>query len=124
IATLVVGLETVRGPAALAGIVADVAPDRLVFSLDLRAGLPMVGDDPAPWGTTDPFTLAGSVVAIGIRRLLLLDLARVGTGRGTGTLPLLARLRQVDPDLEITVGGGIADRDDVRAMAAAGADAV
>ena len=45
--------------------------------------------------------------------LLLLDLARVGTGRGTGTMTLLTRLRQEDPDLEITVGGGVARRDEL-----------
>jgi phosphoribosylformimino-5-aminoimidazole carboxamide ribotide isomerase len=124
VATIVVGLETVRGPAALAEILAEVGPDRLVFSLDLRAGLPLISRDGATWGTTDPFSLARSAVALGARRLLLLDLARVGTGRGTGTLPLLARLLEAVPDVEIAVGGGIADRDEVRALARAGVDAV
>ena len=45
--------------------------------------------------------------------MLLLDLARVGTGGGTGTTTLLTRLRQEDPDLEITVGGGVADRQEL-----------
>src|SRR5262249_30281127 len=89
-----------------------------------RDGRPLIGADGSPWGTSDPFTLARSVVALGIRRLLLLDLARVGTGRGTGTLELLARLRGDDAQLEISVGGGIADRDEVRALARAGAAAV
>jgi phosphoribosylformimino-5-aminoimidazole carboxamide ribotide isomerase len=124
VSTLVVGLETARGPTALAAIISEVGPDRLVFSLDLRAGLPVIADDRARWGTTDPFSLARSVMALGVRRLVLLDLARVGTGRGTGTLALLARLRTIDPALEITVGGGIADRDELRALADAGANAV
>jgi phosphoribosylformimino-5-aminoimidazole carboxamide ribotide isomerase len=124
VSTIVAGLETVRGPAALAGIVSTVAPERLVFSLDLRGGHPVIDGAREEWGTTDPFPLARSVIAIGIRRLLLLDLARVGTGRGTGTLPLLARLAAVEPDLEITLGGGIADRDELRALARAGVHAV
>jgi phosphoribosylformimino-5-aminoimidazole carboxamide ribotide isomerase len=128
VSTLVVGLETVRGPAALAEICSAATSDRdrLVFSLDLRAGLPVIGPDQAQrvWGTSDLLTLADSVVALGIRRLLLLDLARVGTGRGVGTLPLLSRLRADHPGLELTVGGGIADRDEVKALAQAGADAV
>jgi phosphoribosylformimino-5-aminoimidazole carboxamide ribotide isomerase len=124
VATIVVGLETVRGPVALGEILAEVAPDRLVFSLDLRAGLPLIGSDGEAWGTTDPFTLAGWVVSLGVRRLLLLDLARVGTGQGTGTLPLVARLLESDPDLEIAVGGGIADREEVRVLAQAGVHSV
>jgi phosphoribosylformimino-5-aminoimidazole carboxamide ribotide isomerase len=123
VSSIVAGLETVRGPAALAEILAEVTPARLVFSLDLRAGVPLIADDAAAWGTTDPFTLARTVVALGVRRLLLLDLARVGTGRGTGTLPLVTRLRAADPGLEITAGGGVADRHDIRALACAGADA-
>lgn len=124
VATIVVGLETVRGPDALAGVVAAAAPGRLVFSLDLRAGSPLIGGDRAAWGTADPFTLARVVVSIGIRRLLLLDLERVGTGRGTGSLALLGRLRAAGADLEIAVGGGISRPDEVRSMARAGADAV
>ena len=38
VSSLVVGLETVRGPRALAGIVSELSPQRLVFSLDLRGG--------------------------------------------------------------------------------------
>lgn len=122
ISTLIVGLETVRGPVALAGIISEVGPDRLVFSLDLRAGLPLFAEGRARWGTTDPFSLARSVMTLGVRRLVLLDLARVGTGRGTGTLALLARLRELDTSTEITVGGGIADRDEVQTLERAGAN--
>jgi phosphoribosylformimino-5-aminoimidazole carboxamide ribotide isomerase len=124
VATLVVGLETIRGPDALGAIGALVPPARLVFSLDLHDGRPLVGSEGSPWGTTDPLELARSVVAIGIRRLLLLDLARVGTGRGTGLLDLLGRLRGDGADLEIAVGGGVADRDDVERLAGGGASAV
>jgi phosphoribosylformimino-5-aminoimidazole carboxamide ribotide isomerase len=122
VGTLVVGLETIRGPDALEAIGALVPPARLVFSVDLHEGRPLVGG--SPWGTTDPLALARSVVARGIRRLLLLDLARVGTGRGTGLLDLLAHLRGDGADLEIAVGGGVADRDDVEQLASGGASAV
>jgi phosphoribosylformimino-5-aminoimidazole carboxamide ribotide isomerase len=123
VSSLVVGLETVRGPTALAAICSEIGPEPLVFSLDLRAGLALVGDG-SGWGTSDPFTIACSTIALGIRRLLILDLARVGTGRGSGTSTLLARLHTEHPDIEITVGGGIADRAEVRALAQAGASAV
>ena len=124
VSSIVVGLETVRGPVALGDIIDWTPADRLVFSLDLRDGVALIADDEdgATWGSTDPFTLAGSAVALGIRRLLLLDLARVGTGRGIGTVPLLSALRAAHPDLEIIAGGGIADRDEVQALGRAGAD--
>jgi phosphoribosylformimino-5-aminoimidazole carboxamide ribotide isomerase len=121
VSSLVIGLETIRGPGALEEVCKEVAPDRLVLSLDLRDGLPVMGGG---WGTTDPFDIARAAVAIGLRRLLLLDLARVGTGRGTGALTLLGRLRRSGTDLEITVGGGIADVGEVRTLERAGADAV
>jgi phosphoribosylformimino-5-aminoimidazole carboxamide ribotide isomerase len=55
---------------------------------------------------------------------LLLDLARVGTGKGTGTMTLLKRLRAEDSDLEITVGGGVSHGAELLALEKAGADAV
>jgi phosphoribosylformimino-5-aminoimidazole carboxamide ribotide isomerase len=121
--TIVAGLETVRGPAALEEIRSALRPEQLVFSLDLRGGVPVVPDD-AEWPVADPFELACLALGLGIRRLLLLDLARVGTGRGTGTAGLLARLRSHGPAVEITVGGGIAGRAEVQALAQAGASAV
>jgi phosphoribosylformimino-5-aminoimidazole carboxamide ribotide isomerase len=122
VGSLVIGLETLRGPAALAGICAEVPPERLVFSLDLRGGIPLVADGAATWGTLDPLAVARVALALGIRRLLLLDLARVGRGEGTGTTPLLARLRAEGPGLELSVGGGIAGSDDLRTLEQAGAN--
>ena len=59
-----------------------------------------------------------------MRRLLLLDLSRVGTGRGIGTLDLVVELRRIDPRVEISVGGGIAGIDEVIAIRDQGAAAV
>lgn len=119
-AAVVAGLETVPSPAALAGILAALGPQRLVFSVDLRAGQPL--GDRVAWGT-DPSAIAGTACEVGVRRILLLDLARVGTGAGVGTEPLLRQLRSdAGPGTEILVGGGVADRGDLDRLAAAGAD--
>jgi phosphoribosylformimino-5-aminoimidazole carboxamide ribotide isomerase len=123
ISSLVAGLETLRGPDALARLCSALRPEALVFSLDLRAGLPLVGAG-ADWGTSDPFEIGCKAIALGVRRLLLLDLARVGTGQGTGTTALLARLRAENPDVEISIGGGVSDREELRALARVGASAV
>ncbi|MBX6315285.1 MAG: hisA/hisF family protein [Isosphaeraceae bacterium] len=124
VSTIIVGLETVRGPEALAGLVERLGP-ALAFSLDLRDGRPLIAEGTeAAWGATHPRALAEAVIALGCRRLLLLDLARVGTGRGTGTLGLLADLRAVHPRLEIAAGGGISGPEDLRRLEDAGASAV
>ncbi len=76
------------------------------------------------WRTEDPRAIAEAALALGVRRLVLLDLSRVGTGRGTGTLPLLSALAADYPDMEIAVGGGVAGWGDIAALAAAGASCV
>ena len=60
----------------------------------------------------------------GVRRLIILDLARVGTGRGPGTRGILDGIRQTLPHVEIIVGGGISDVEEIRELREAGATAV
>jgi phosphoribosylformimino-5-aminoimidazole carboxamide ribotide isomerase len=120
---IVVGLETVRGPAALARIVDRVGGDRLVFSLDLRAGVPMVAEG-ALWPGNDVLAIADAVIRRGVSRILLLDLARVGEGQGTGTTAWIEHLSAAYPATEIACGGGIATAADVPPLFRAGASAV
>ncbi len=120
---VVLGLETLDGPEALAEVVDRHGPNRLVFSLDLRDGRPLI-DTALAWGTSDPRRLVDAVVATGVRRVLLLDLARVGTGQGVGTLTLLAELRTGHSALEWIVGGGVRGPNDLAALSRAGASAV
>ncbi len=123
VATVVAGLETLDGPQSLGRVVAEAGPERVVFSLDLRAGQPLIANG-ATWRSASPLDLAADALEAGVRRLLVLDLARVGTGSGTGTLPLLAMLRTAWPHLELATGGGVAGPDDLEHLARAGASAV
>ena len=107
VALAIVGLETVDGPAELARMVEAVGPDRLAFSLDLVDGRPIVPTFPR-WGTEDPERLVDQAVEASIRRVIHLDLARVGTGRGLSRSALLPRL-----GVDWIVGGGIAGPDDL-----------
>ena len=116
---LVAGLETLRGPDALAGILEIAGADRVVFSLDLRGGEPIAAPE-ADWGTVDPLAIAGRAVAIGVRKILLLDLARVGRGGGVGTGAMAASLLGDHPSLELFAGGGVAGPADLLALEAAG----
>lgn len=126
---LVLGLETLAGPEALRRIVLDHGSDdrdgRLALSLDLRDNRPVVARG-ADWGSPYPAQLirrAGRFGLAFVRRLIVLDLARVGTGQGPGTLNLIRELRR-RPGKEIVAGGGVAGPDDLRALEDAGASAV
>jgi HisA/HisF family protein len=111
---IIVGLETVRGPTEWRTIVQRLGPERAVFSLDLRAGVPM-----GTWDA-DTLTIADRVIADGGRQLIVLDLARVGKGEGPGTGALCAELIRRHPQVEVYAGGGVRDWDDVRRLEAAG----
>ena len=128
---VVVGLETLPSFATLAAICDGVRPlessrvkgsDPIVaFSLDLRDGEPVVmktGDIPA--GQT-PEALAARAATAGVRTLIVLDLARVGTGRGID-VSLLERVRLAAPDLRLIAGGGVRGWDDLVQLADAGCD--
>ncbi len=121
--SVVAGLETVQGPSALAEIVARAGPGRVVFSLDLRDGRPMVPTAES-WGTQDPLDLARMAWDSGVAGLILLDLARVGAGRGVGTQSILKALLRERPEAKILVGGGISGPEEVLALARAGASGV
>ncbi|WP_158633527.1 HisA/HisF-related TIM barrel protein, partial [Tautonia sociabilis] len=98
--TVIVGLETVAGPEVLAAIVEEAGPDRVCFGLDLREGRPLV-DPTDSWGTDDPLELARRAVGLGIRKLVVLDLARIGTGLGTGTESLIESIRAATPPMPL-----------------------
>ena len=109
---LIVGLETLDNPATMKECVQADPADRIVFSLDLRDGVPMCSSE--GWGRPTAEQVADQVAAAGVSRIILLDLARVGRVGGTGTLPLARRLLKRYPELEIVVGGGIRGVDDLR----------
>jgi len=67
--------------------------------------------------------LAERAVAAGVRALLVLDLARVGTGMGLD-LELVRQVRRALPDVELLAGGGVAGPADLARLAAAGCVAV
>src|SRR5262249_37786346 len=97
--------------------------DRVIFSLDLFDGYPRMAAIDA-WGSDEPSDVAREAIACGVRSLILLDLARVGTGRGPGTDHLLGRIVRDHPGVRPIQGGGISTIDDVLAQKNAGAAAV
>jgi phosphoribosylformimino-5-aminoimidazole carboxamide ribotide isomerase len=121
VTNLIAGLESLSGLDELSRLLACYSPSRLIFSLDLKNGEPM-GED--GWCGRDPWCIAEQVIALGVERILALDLASVGSSRGTATEGLCARLRTSFPTLEITAGGGIRGADDLRSLQRIGVDNV
>ena len=111
VATIVAGLETLDSPDALSEIIELAEPSRVVFSLDLRDGTPL-GD----WGTNDPVDVARRAVNAGAQRILVLDLARVGTDQGLQTDKLCKRIRYHDPNVALSVGGGVRGMKDLERL--------
>jgi phosphoribosylformimino-5-aminoimidazole carboxamide ribotide isomerase len=103
---VVVGLETLRDWDAL-------RPGD-VFSLDLRAGHPL-----GVWGD-DPVAIAQRAVNAAVSDILLLDLARVGNGTGSGTEALGATLARQFPRVRFYIGGGIPHRAEAERLATQG----
>lgn len=118
VAGIVVGLETVQGPTALEQIVNRFGAERVIFSLDLKNGTAL--GDVASWKTSDVETIADQAARVGPRHLIVLDLARVGTGVGTGTEELCRRLATAHPQVEIAAGGGIRNTNDLQRLARIG----
>ncbi len=121
VSRLIAGLESLSGPEELATLVADQGTGKIVFSLDLKEGASLAS---SAWTEPGPIAIARRAMACGIGSILLLDLARVGVGQGTGTESLCAQLRKERPDLELTVGGGVRGRDDLARLQRQGADNV
>jgi phosphoribosylformimino-5-aminoimidazole carboxamide ribotide isomerase len=114
---IIVGLESLADSAALAETFRVVPRRLLIFSLDLIAGQPLAAQG---WPASEAETIARVAIAAGARRLIVLDLARVGGGGGVGTLDLCRRLLLERPELQIIAGGGVRGPADLEELAAAG----
>jgi phosphoribosylformimino-5-aminoimidazole carboxamide ribotide isomerase len=111
--SIVAGLETLAGPAELEAM-AQTFEKCLVFSLDLHQGQPL--GDSAVWHRRDAKEIAALAVHLGVCRLLVLDLARVGGDGGPYTLGLCAHLGANYPQLSVSTGGGVRHRGDLEAL--------
>jgi phosphoribosylformimino-5-aminoimidazole carboxamide ribotide isomerase len=120
---VVIGLETLRAFTDLAAIVRIVGEHRVLFSVDLRMGRPMLHAEmrEAAGAAPDAVSVASQAVDAGVGSLVVLDLARIGTGRGTD-LELIESLRRRFPSVRLLAGGGVLARQDLERMRDAGCD--
>ena len=120
---IVVALESITSLEALAEILDVIGRDRAVFSLDLQHGEPLA--DPSAWRGQSALEIALSVCALGIQRMIVLDLADVGTAQGASTFNLCMQLRanEHNSNLELVAGGGVRSTADLAMLADAGCNA-
>jgi HisA/HisF family protein len=98
----------------------DADPDgpRRILSVDLRDG--KLISPRAELAGADPAAAAPLAIALGVREVLVIDLARVGSGLGP-PLDAVAQLAEALPGLKIYAGGGVRNDADLRALESAGA---
>ena len=101
-ARVVVGLETLPTFGALKAIAAAIGTERIVFSLDLREGQPVLRPGAPHHGSP-------------------LELARAAVEAGAD-LGLVAAIRRAHPELELLAGGGVGSLADLERLADAGCD--
>jgi phosphoribosylformimino-5-aminoimidazole carboxamide ribotide isomerase len=118
---VVVGLETLRAFTDLREILRVVGDTRVVFSLDLRMGSPILHPAMHDAEGADALSLAAQAMETGVHTLVVLDLARIGTGCGAD-LGLLEALRKQFPLVRLLAGGGVLARRDLDRMRDAGCD--
>jgi phosphoribosylformimino-5-aminoimidazole carboxamide ribotide isomerase len=117
VARTVIGTESLGPGAPDDRLLAIPAPPR-VLSVDLRDGR-LISPRPELAGR-EPAAAAPLAAALGVRELLVIDLARVGSGSGP-PLRAVAELAAALPELAIYAGGGVRDDADLRSLEAAGA---
>ncbi len=109
---LIVGLETVSSPEELERICSELG-ECVIFSLDLKANVPL--GDSSRWGS-NALLCAERALAAGVRRMIVLDLARVGEGGGPGTEELCRAISEKHSTVELIAGGGVRGVDDLRRL--------
>jgi phosphoribosylformimino-5-aminoimidazole carboxamide ribotide isomerase len=113
VARNVIGTESI----AAGWLLASPQP-AVVLSVDLRDGR-LISPDPELAGR-EPAAAVPLAAALEIRELLVIDLARVGSGAGP-PLEAVTELAQALPGVAIYAGGGVRHDEDLRALEAAGA---
>ena len=118
----IVGLETLPSFDVLSNVCAAIGSDRVAFSLDLRNGRPVLTNGARREGAHSPEAIAKLAVLAGVTTVIVIDLARVGTGRGLD-VDLLSAIHSAEPQLNLVAGGGVGGWDDLVNVAKAGCSA-
>jgi phosphoribosylformimino-5-aminoimidazole carboxamide ribotide isomerase len=120
----VADLDAIQGGAVQRSLLRElVGSSRVVFSLDLRLGNPILHPalQDARGAAPEALSLAEQAANAGVGSILILDLGRVGTGCGVD-LGLVESMRRRLPNVRLLAGGGVLTRLDLERMRDAGCD--
>jgi HisA/HisF family protein len=118
---VVVALETLDDYDSLRSICAAIGGRRVAFSLDLRDGEPVTAAANRLRSHEAPDVVAARARDAGADTVIVIDLARVGTGSGVD-LDLLGRVRKAATGMTLLAGGGVRGVDDLMRLGDAGCD--
>ena len=106
---LIIGTETLQSKKFVKQAVETFGSDRVVVSLDLKGEKVIVklGFD----GCLSPICLLQDFKRMGVSQVIILDLARVGSGEGVNVDFLMKVIAEVD--INVLVGGGVRDINDL-----------
>jgi phosphoribosylformimino-5-aminoimidazole carboxamide ribotide isomerase len=109
VSKLIIGTETLQSKKFVAQAVEIFGSNRVVVSLDLKGDkiLVKLGFD----GCLSPICLLKDFKAMGVSQVIVLDLARVGSGDGVNLDFLKKVIAEVG--VEVYVGGGVRDINDL-----------
>mgnify|MGYP005848423907 CR=1 FL=1 len=119
VSKLVIGTETLTSKTFIAEAVRQFGNDRIVVSLDLKDDKVLA--KPEFDGCLDPMYLMQEFKSLGVKRVIVLDLTRVGSGEGVN---IAFFKKALTLSLEVYVGGGvrgIQDLVELKALGASGA---
>ncbi len=119
VSKLVIGTETLQSKSFVAEAVRRFGSEHVIISLDLKGNDVLVGkgfDD-----CIEPICLLKEFKEMGVREVIVLDLTRVGSGEGVNT-DFLKEAMQVG--LEVYVGGGVRNLEDLLELKQLGVSAV
>lgn len=118
---VIAGLETIASSEELKIAVLKLG-SRLVFSLDMKDGKPFTAQKEMV--QKSPHSIMLDAINAGVEHLFILDLAKVGTGKGASTDSLISQARAHSEEIFIMAGGGIGSFQDVIGLRNSGANAV
>jgi phosphoribosylformimino-5-aminoimidazole carboxamide ribotide isomerase len=115
---VIVASESLASLDAAAQLLAALGTDRALFSIDLKDRA-VIWREPST-ETRNPYEVATSLMSLGCREAIFLEMDKIGAGGGADT-DLLGRVTTAAPGMRFIVGGGIASATELIRLKRAGA---
>jgi len=109
VSKVIIGTETLQDISFVEEAVKSLGKERVVVSLDLKADKVLSGFELGKF--SNPLDLLQEFQGMGVEQVILLDLARVGSGEGVN-MPLLKEMIE-NRKVKMFVGGGVRDIKDL-----------